>query len=236
MADLRFVAFFSQVLWSFQATHWIRPRCDSSISETYGFRKPFACAFTCVNVPWMIFLATCYMLFAVYVYMLFHLSNLQLVQCFFVVGYQWSGWCEHGEPRQVSQCHYTDPNMPFANPSSQLCEEPCNASLAGEMYNDNVHNVSENIQYYIIYKAIDKLKCSRRAALRAVACRTVQIDIAFSSWNQIVLTSMFNNTSNAIWNFKLQVNPSFQLQIPVDHCIAFLNYWSWRWLGFCIVV
>ena len=100
---------------------------------------------------------------------------------FFAVGYQWSGWCEHGEPRQVSQCHYTDPNMPFANPSSQLCEEPCNASLAGEMYNDNAHNVSENIQYYIIYKAIDKLKCSRRAALRAVACRTVQIDIAFSS-------------------------------------------------------
>lgn len=31
---------------------------------------------------------------------------------------------------QVSQCHYTDPNMPFANPTTQLCEEPCNSCNA----------------------------------------------------------------------------------------------------------
>eukprot|EP00435_Cladocopium_sp_Y103_P045688 s2631_g13.t1 len=56
-------------------THWQDLSAGNPCPEECPFIaqvKPFACAFTCVN---------------------------------------------------VTQCHYTDPNMPFANPSSQLCEE-----------------------------------------------------------------------------------------------------------------
>lgn len=103
------------------------------------------------------------------------------------VVWAWRSW------RQVSQCHYTDPNMPFANPSSQLCEEPCNASLLGEMYSDTV---SEHIQYtwYVMPLVSWNVPGEQHWGLwRAGRCN---LQFTFSLWNQIVFTSMLSNTGN----------------------------------------
>lgn len=163
------VSFFSKSFEASEQPHWISLPCDSSISETYGFRKPFACAFTCVNVPWIIFC-----------HLLFHLSNLHLVQCDFFGGYQQIEWCEHGEPPQVSQCHYTDPNMPFANPSSQLCEEPCNASLLGETYSDTV---SENIQFAWYVKPLVSWNVPGEQHWGLWRAGRCSLQFTFSLWN-----------------------------------------------------
>lgn len=74
--------------------------CDSSISETYGFRKPFACAFTCVNVPWMSFC-----------HLLLHLSNLHLVQCDFFCWVStnwvvWAWWTSTGVAMSLYRSQY----------------------------------------------------------------------------------------------------------------------------------
>ena len=86
----------------------------------------------------------------------------------------------------------------------------------------------------MICNAIDKLKCSRRAALRAVACRSVQptIHILIMKLDCIHI----DVEQYQQWSVKyklLYINPSFL--IPMDHCIACLNSWSWRWLG-CFIL